>query len=411
MHKPRSARALALAALREWCTGAQFADGILHRLLHDCDLTPQDRAFVTELFYGVLRNLRLLDFWIAQLRAGKLDESTRDIVRIGLLQLLLLGVPAHAAIFETVALAPSRARPLVNGMLRSAQRRMSQLRSLAAEQLVAVRMSHPDFLVAHWQSRFGEPATVALCEWNNRPPPTFVRVNELKLSAQQFVNDHPDARATSHPLFFECERLPLAALERGECYAQDPSTVLACELLDPQPNDRVLDACAAPGGKTSYIAQLMRNNGDVVAGDREEQRLLLLRENLTRLGVTCAQCERIDWTLEQSRDERYDRILVDAPCSNTGVMRRRVDVRWRLTPTDFTKMQRQQLAIASRAVALLKPGGVLVYSTCSIEPEENEAVVEQLLVRFPQLKLERTATKLPMRDGVDGAFAARLVAT
>jgi len=206
---------------------------------------------------------------------------------------------------------------------------------------------------------------------------------------------------------------PADALAIGDCYVQDPSTAIACQLLDPKPNEKILDACAAPGGKTGYIAQLMENRGSIVASDREPQRLHLLEENLARLGGQVARIVRQDWTKqpiskEVSQTAPFDRILIDAPCSNTGVMRRRVDARWRLKPADFSRMQARQIQIARAVIPLLKPAGVLVYSTCSLEREENEDVVQALLREMSILRLEEERFSLPFRDNFDGAYAARL---
>jgi 16S rRNA (cytosine967-C5)-methyltransferase len=186
--------------------------------------------------------------------------------------------------------------------------------------------------------------------------------------------------------------------------------VLACTLLDPQPGERILDVCAAPGGKTGYVAELMKNEGLVLACDRDQSRVETLRGNLERLGVKIARAIRHDWAQQTLDGERpFDRILIDAPCSNTGVMRRRVDVRWRLTLDDFARMAAEQLRIVRATMPLLKPGGVLVYSTCSLEPEENTAVVEQTLKEFLFLKLAEEKSVLPFRDNFDGAYAAKLV--
>lgn len=206
--------------------------------------------------------------------------------------------------------------------------------------------------------------------------------------------------------------IPHEALQRGECYIQDPSTSLSCELLQPEPCDTVLDACAAPGGKTGYLAELMQNQGDLVACDRDPSRVQVLGGNLQRLGVSNGNVVQQDWTtgvLEAGlRGRAFDKILIDAPCTNTGVMRRRVDVRWRLRPDDFARMAAQQFAIVKAVIPLLKPGGALVYSTCSIEPEENEGVLTQILRAFPSLRIEAQQSLLPFRDGFDGAFAAKL---
>ena len=170
----------------------------------------------------------------------------------------------------------------------------------------------------------------------------------------------------------------------------------------------MLDACAAPGGKTGYLAELMKNQGTILACDRDEGRIRTLQDNLERLGVGIAQFAQHDWTSGEPLPDAaaispFDRILVDAPCSNTGVMRRRVDLRWRLTRNDFLRMREEQLRILRATIPLLKTGGVLVYSTCSIEPEENEEVVQAITQEFPFLKLVEQVSLLPFRDGFDGA--------
>jgi 16S rRNA (cytosine967-C5)-methyltransferase len=210
--------------------------------------------------------------------------------------------------------------------------------------------------------------------------------------------------------------LPSIALDQGHCYMQDPSTPIACDLLSAKPGEKILDACAAPGGKTSYVAELMQNEGAIVACDRDAQRLEILKANMTRLGMNIVQTVQHDWTRKHAPAEiaaaaPFDRILLDAPCSNTGVMRRRVDVKWRLQPADFDRMQQQQVEILRSLVPLLKPDGVLVYSTCSLEPEENERVVQWLVAEMPAFRLEAERCSLPFRDGFDGAFAAKLIRT
>jgi 16S rRNA (cytosine967-C5)-methyltransferase len=192
---------------------------------------------------------------------------------------------------------------------------------------------------------------------------------------------------------------------------QDPSTLISCDLLAPQPGETVLDACAAPGGKTTYLAELMRDQGRIVACDLYESRVARLSQNLQRLGVTIATAIQHDCMQAGAplAEGTFDRILVDAPCSNTGVIRRRVDVRWRLTDEDFIRMPAQQFALLRRTATLLKPGGVLVYSTCSLEPEENERVVERVCAEIPSLRFLESRRSLPFADAMDGAFAAKFV--
>jgi 16S rRNA (cytosine967-C5)-methyltransferase len=402
-----SARKLALAALIEWRQGRRFADAILQQLLARSALGASDRSFATELFYGVLRNLTLLDFWIGQLRSAPVDDASRDLLRLGLYQLFILRTPGHAAVFETVALASARRRSLVNGVLRSAQRRFTDLDAAASAAPLSIRTSHPDFLIERWTSLFGDEATTTLCAWDNEPAPIYARINELRPPPEQLGERVPAA-----PGFVQLARIPSGALARGECYIQDPSTRVACELLAPQPGETVLDACAAPGGKSALLAQLMRNHGTLVACDRDAERVRTLDENLQRLGVSIARIVQHDWRVGTLADaSSFDRILIDAPCTNTGVMRRRVDVRWRLQPADFQRMQAEQLTIVAAVLPLLKIGGTLVYSTCSIEPEENERVVERVLQEFPFVQLDEQRSVLPFRDGFDGAFAAKLSRT
>jgi 16S rRNA (cytosine967-C5)-methyltransferase len=396
----------------EWEKGTTFSDEILHGLVERHPLQPSDRGLLTELFYGVLRHLRQLDFLIAQLRESALDERTRNLLRAGLYQIFHLRVPAHAAVNETVSMA-GPTRGLVNAVLRRALREQEGLSQKLAAQPLAVRESHPDFLVDRWAAQFGADSAQALCRLNNTPSENFFRVNTLKTSLQQLLDLQPDAFVQDEARgVLKLRRIPVEWLESGWGYVQDPSTLLAPDLLDPQPGERVLDACAAPGGKSTYLAQKMGGRGRVVACDLYDSRIQRLKENVARLGTISVRVHLLDFLLVPEAgspllEAPFDRILLDVPCSNTGVIRRRVDVRWRLTEEDFLRMPVQQFALVRRAVPLLKAGGVLVYSTCSLEHEENAAVVEQIARELPELALEEVRTCLPFRDGVDGSFAAR----
>ncbi len=409
----RSARQTALAALRLWRKQKRFADSIISGLLANADLTPSDRAFALELFYGVLRNLTLLDFWIGCLRDSHIEANVRDILRLGLYQVFLLETPEHAAVHETVAIASQKQRPIINAVLRAAIRQRNELLAQADVQPLFVRTSHPQFLVERWQERFGVEYTEELCKWNNRPAPMYGRINRIKTDLETFLDLHAESRPLAgNSDFVEFNTLPTAALDSGHCYIQDPSTAIACQLLDPKPGERILDACAAPGGKTAYLAQLMQNRGVVIACDRDHERLPILKDNVGRLGATIVRALRHDWTRNHPPEEissiaPFDRVLLDAPCTNTGVMRRRIDVRWRLRPEDLSRMSNEQLVISRGVLRLLKPGGILVYSTCSLEREENEQVARRLVAELPALSLETEKNSLPFRDGFDGAFAAK----
>jgi 16S rRNA (cytosine967-C5)-methyltransferase len=408
----KGARALCQRALMEWTKGTVFSDEILHGLVERHPLQPSDRGLLTELFYGVLRHLRQLDFLITQLRQGPLDERTRNLLRAGLYQIFHMRVPAHAAVHETVSLAGAT-RGLVNAVLRRALREQEGLSRRLALEPSALRDSHPDFLVQRWTDRFGAEATGALCSLNNTPSENFFRVNTLKTSLARLVELQPEAHIHDTVRgVLRLRRIPPEWLESGWGYVQDPSTLLAPDLLDPQSGERVLDACAAPGGKTTYIAQKMGGRGRVIACDLYESRIRRLKENVARMGAISVRVHLLDFLLAPEAgspllEGPFDKILLDVPCSNTGVIRRRVDVRWRLTGEDFLRMPVQQFALVRRALPLLREGGALVYSTCSLEAEENEAVVERIVRELPELVLEEVRTSLPFRDGVDGAFAAR----
>jgi 16S rRNA (cytosine967-C5)-methyltransferase len=225
---------------------------------------------------------------------------------------------------------------------------------------------------------------------------------EYDFFRQDWVEENLVFELKAHP---PLTRLP--SFQQGLFYVQDPGTLLAVRELDPQPEERVLDFCAAPGGKLTYIAQLMGNTGRLVAHETTPERLRLVEQNCARLGVACVQTV-LPSALDPQPSTLFDRILIDAPCSNTGVMRRRVDLRWRLCPEEIRRLRTAQAELLRRAAPLLKPGGTLVYSTCSLEPEENGELVDEFLREHPGFKLERARELLPFVEGVDGGYVARL---
>lgn len=412
-------RQVALDALLTWEQGSRFADDILSSLSQRHRLQGSDHGLTQTLFFGVLRHLTRLDGIIDELRRGRVSHVNRCVLRLGLFQLLHTEIPPHAAVNETVSLARGM-RGVINGILRNAQRQQDRLEKLAGTWPLAVSQSHPEFLIERWEESFGAEATRALCEWNNQPPPVFLRVNRLApdgADAETLVSQAAEivSEVAGKPGFFRLREgaPPREWLDAGLVYVQDPSTSLACDLLEPHRQERLLDACAAPGGKAALLYDRMKGTGSILATDVSESRLESVRQNCNRLGLRGIKTSVVDWQRPIKGDPSdlgtFDGILVDVPCSNTGVIRRRVDARWRLRPEDFVKMPRIQVAIAESCLPFLKPGGRLVYSTCSIEPEENQGAVDLLLDRHgDKLELEATAESLPWRDGFDGAFAARL---
>jgi 16S rRNA (cytosine967-C5)-methyltransferase len=406
-------RRLSVEVLEAWQKTPRYAADLLDDKTRQTALSGPNAAFLHDIVLTTLRNLSLLDHWIGHLTSGRhLDHRTRWVLRVGLSQLLLLGVPSHAAVNETVA-AAGRASGLVNAVLRRAGREKDSLLASREALPLAVAFSHPEFLVRRWIKTMGKAKTEALCQWNQEPAQTFVRLNRLhedaaeKLPAIPGLAPHPGAED-----FFLTTSVPREALKAGLCYAQDPSTAVAPGMLAPRPGETVLDACAAPGGKTAILSQAMCGEGRLVACDSSPARLTRLRENLTRLRVHNAQVMQHDFLSQDPPpfgDLLFDRILLDVPCSNTGVMRRRIDVRWRLQEAEFAELARTQRGIFESALRYLKPGGSLVYSTCSIDPEENQQLVKAVLNDHPELEMIESRLVFPPKDQMDGAYAARLV--
>jgi 16S rRNA (cytosine967-C5)-methyltransferase len=406
-------RAIAWRILGNWSPDGVFAEDLIEKAAQRHGLSGPNRSLVFALVMAVLRHRSLLDAWTNALRGeGKIDPETRNWLRLGLAQLAIMGLPPHAAVHETVQLA-GRAKGLVNAILRRAAREPETLAAIRDGAPPWIRHSLPEFLVKSWLARWSPETVEALAAWCNLPAPVFVRVNGLVPNAAASIAHLQDAEALpDFPGWFRVPEPPLRELQTGLCYAQDPSTGMAPNLLRPHRDHTVLDACAAPGGKTAILAELMQNHGHLIATDNSASRLARLSDNLQRLHAH-AECLLHDWerrdapaSLTSRFPLGFDRILLDAPCSNTGVLRRRVDVRWRLTPEYFAIARRTQSAMLARLLRLLKPGGRLVYSTCSIEPEENTGLVREVLASSPGFRKLEEHSLLPHRDSTDGAYAA-----
>lgn len=454
--KPRE---IAGQVLLRRANGAEYVENLLDHALADARLSPPDRGLCLELVYGVARWQSTLDWLIERKTPGREQKAILQVLlRLGLYQIFWLDrIPNHAAVNETVEQAKRAGfgaqAGFINAILRGYLREFDETKALLNELKTTqphLGYSHPEWLVTRWQERWGTENTARLLEWNNTPAKTFARINSLMFgkdaltsgnapagrsltssSAQRpFLdrkfNDAGDVLAQwrdeeidydfvrrdwlEDNVVFEFKSHPpiakLASFQRGLFYVQDPSTLASVTELDPQPGETVLDLCAAPGGKTAYIAQLMENRGRVIAHDSSPDRLKLIRENCVRLGVTCVEVQSAQQLV--GLKSHFDRILVDAPCSNTGVMRRRIDLRWRIRPEEMDRLRATQLDLLRRAAEMLKPRGTLVYSTCSLEPEENNELVAQFLKEQPKWSLEYERQFLPFQDQVDGAYVASL---
>ena len=425
--KPRE---IALQVL-ERQAGGRFIEDLLDEALRHATISSVDRRLCQELVFGIVRWRATLDWLIAQKTAARTQKATlQNVLRLGLFQIFWLDrIPNHAAVNESVELARQRGcgpqAGFVNALLRGYLREFAATRQRLAELKQSqppLGYSHPEWLVQRWQQRWGPQRNAQLLDWNNTPPKTFARINTLKIDAAKLLPlwreenveyDFVSADWLEDNLVFELKAFPplsqLASFQKGYFYIQDPSTLLAVQRLAPQPGERILDYCAAPGGKLTYLAQRMGDQGRVVALDLTPERLKLVEENCVRLGITSVQMALTsDSGLKPPAAPSFDRVLIDAPCSNTGVMRRRVDLRWRIRPPEIERLQQTQMQLLTEATRLLRPGGTLVYSTCSLEPEENEQVVQAAIQDRTPLVLEQDRQLTPCEDGFDGAYVAVL---
>jgi len=416
----QNSRAVAAKILAQWLETDEFPDRLIARV-------DRDRAFIMELVFGVVRQKRLLEWVLRRYVLRTPRPGVWACLLIGVYQLLLLdNVIEYAAINETVGAARimtgQRQADFVNGVLRALQRERTRIEKEMENLPLGVRWSHPDILVDRWRRCFGEARTRELCQWNNTRPQVTIRANRARTDIEKLrarlaaagiqAEPHPFAPKEFLVLPHGVGVRELPGFNEGLFSVQDPSTAVAPALLDPQPGERVLDACAAPGGKTVILAEKMGGQGILWAVDVAEERLVRLRENLTRMKLAWVRVAAADATdvarLEQLAGGRFDRILLDVPCTNTGVLRRRPDARWTFSLTRLAAILKMQQALLDAAARLLKPGGVLVYSTCSLEPQENSLMVKDWLAAHREFRLSKTVELFPVETRTDGIFAAAL---
>ncbi|MGB9660629.1 MAG: 16S rRNA (cytosine(967)-C(5))-methyltransferase RsmB [Moorellaceae bacterium] len=427
-----------------------FANLAAKEVLGATGLARRERALATDIAYTAIKAWNLID-WALNLclHKRKLEELPpwiRCVLRVGAAQLLFLTrIPARAAIYEAVELAKKYGHrgtaSLVNAVLRRLETYKSQLPYPPLEEdpvnHIALRYYHPSWLVARWLEELGIEETVKLCRANNQPPPAVIRVNTLKISVSSLRERLSRQGIKVYPARYAPEALVVeegavgeesADFRQGLFYIQDEASILVGHAVAPEPGSTVIDACAAPGGKTTHLAQMMQDRGRIWAVDIHAHRLQLIQENCHRLGVTCVQTVQADAAeLGRRFAGTADYLLLDAPCTGLGVLRRRPDIRWRKDLQRLEELSRLQLSLLSGSVEALKPGGVLVYSTCSLAPEENQEVLQRFLQETPGMVYEDLSGYLPSlppdlkeqaaagqvqfwphRHGTDGFFVARL---
>jgi 16S rRNA (cytosine967-C5)-methyltransferase len=463
--QPTQARLLAVRVLDRVQRARAYADLSLHHYLARSELTGADRALATELVYGTLRWRGRIDYLLRhalEQPIEKLEPRVASALRIGTYQLVFSDrIPASAAVDESVrcvrALGVERATGLVNAVLRrlSAEHTEIELPSLDEDPVghLTHALSLPQWIAELWLESYGAVDAAALAKASNEPPPLTVRANTRKLTREQLLEKllprFPDAvvcRYARHGIQLGRRGDPARdpAFLEGLFSVQDEAAQLVVDLLDPQPGELVLDVCAAPGGKTAAISERLGERGGVLALDRHAGRLGLVARGVRRLGLDNVHSLQrdasqsltdlpVEWLdkLELANSETlgqqpllFDRVLVDAPCSGLGTLRRNPDARWRLSPGSPAELARIQRAILGQAAAVLRPGGCLVYSTCTLHPEENERVVKAFLdadSRFrmasasalpdglePLICADGTLQSFPHVHDADGFFAARM---
>lgn len=440
-------RQLAFLALRSVHSGA-YADIALDRVLQQAKVNPTDRRLITELVYGSVRRQRTLDALIDQFAKKSAQQQPPDlrlILHLGLYQLRYLDqIPAAAAVDTTVELAKLNGLKglagFVNGLLRQYLRHCAdqECLKLPSDRVgrIGVQHSFPDWIVQLWLEQFGSDAgeteVEQLCQWFNRAPSIDLRINPRQASLEQ-------VEAAMQAADISVRRLPvpqglrlpqgvgaiqnLPGFSEGWWTVQDSSAQLVSHLLDPQPGEIVIDVCAAPGGKTTHIAELMQDQGTIWACDRYASRLKKLKETMARLQLSSIQlCAQDSRQITQFTGQA-DRVLLDAPCSGLGTLHRHADARWRQTPDTVAELTQLQTELLNHAATWVKPKGVLVYATCTLHPSENEAIIEQFLQNHANWTLELPAADnpsapfaqpqgwvkvLPHHHDMDGFFMARL---
>ena len=433
-------RELAMQVLQKVHTESAYANVALAETLREMRLPERDRRFLTELVYGVTKAGETLDYMIGHYVADirKAQPAIRELLRLGFYQFFFMDrVPPSAACNTAVELAKKYGRrgadSFVNGVLRAALREpeRAELPNGRDARALALRTWHPKWMVERWMRAYGYERTEALCCCNNTSAPLSVRVNTLRTNRPALMEQFAAAGAEAHVSALAPEGIllrahgaldELAPLRMGLAQVQDESSMLVAHVLAPEPGMTVIDACAAPGGKTTHIAQRMENRGRILAFDIYEEKIRRIERNAQRLGISIIEGEVRDArTIGAAYAGQADRVLVDAPCSGLGVLRRKPDARWNKSAGDRKTLPPLQRAILASAAEAVKKGGILVYSTCTMEECENTDVVHTFLETHTDFALEETGSFLPEEkstehmvqimpetNGPDGFFIARM---
>jgi 16S rRNA (cytosine967-C5)-methyltransferase len=418
----KNSRLVAAEIITNWIESESFPD----RQLAD---VKEDRAFVTELVYGVVRRKLALEYIAQKFIPRRPEDFILAVLHVGIYQLCFMdNVEEFAAVHETVEAVKSRrhqdairAAGMINAVLRNVQEEKAAILQNLKKQPDDIRLSHPEPLIHRWVKQYGEGDTLKLCEWNNQPAETILRVETSRISPAEFkkalkeagidVMPHPFQSSETFLILSRGVAVPtVPGYNEGWFVIQDPATSVSVELLDPRPGESVLDACAAPGGKTAMIAGMMEGKGELIAMDVYDDRLDTLKDTVTRTGWDFIKILKGDAeTGFPTKGKLFDAILLDVPCLNTGVLRRRVDARWRINRDRIEMLKKTQWKILTAMSKHVKPGGRIVYSTCSLEVEENEELISRWAREHTEFRFVKAKRLFPPKSGTDGAYAALLV--
>ncbi|WP_236588239.1 16S rRNA (cytosine(967)-C(5))-methyltransferase RsmB [Tumebacillus amylolyticus] len=429
--KANTARDLALDVLLSVETRGAYSNLALTNALRHTRLDSRDVGLATELVYGTIGRLNTIDFYLTPLLKTplhQLEDWVRNLLRLTVYQLMYLDrVPPFAAINEAVEIAKRRgakASGFVNGVLRSFLRKKDDIKMPSRERnwvkRISLEHSHPEWMVKLWETTYGRETAEAICIANNVRPKVTLRVNSHRLTRDELLQQLLDAGVQAHAsevspygvlLDQGLDVAKLPAFQEGLCTVQDESSMLVAQALAPEKGMRVLDCCAAPGGKTTHLAELMGDEGEVFAVDIHEHKIELIFNVADRLGLQSITAQAGDIRDVVGEAGQFDSILLDAPCSGLGVIRRKPDLKWGKVPGDIAEIAGIQRDLLHTVAGALKPGGVLVYSTCTVAPEENEAMIAEFLALHPEFSGDPLQPHLPaeiMAGASPDAFSVQI---
>lgn len=412
-----SARQSCFMILKEICIQKRYSNLVLQKQLEH--VAPKDKGLITQIVYGTLQNYRYCHYqWTPYVEKMK-NEEVALLLDMSVYQLLFMDkVPAYAIINDAVEITKKRINAryanLVNAVLHKVDTNPRRKPKGSKEEILAIETSHPTWIVKMWAAQYGYETTEKICFSNLQIKPVCARVNTLKTTREALLKEEPlfsPGKVCEDALIYHGNNLAATSYyQEGLVSIQDEASQMVAGLVDPQPGERILDVCSAPGTKACHMAQRMQNEGLILCGDIHPHRVELIKEGAKRLGITCMEAKLMDATqLEGLQEESFDRVLCDVPCSGYGVLANKSDIKYHMNSNDMDTLIPLQKTILNKAATMVKPGGVLVYSTCTLNKKENEKQIETFLKTNEEFTLEHMETVFPYQYESDGFFMAKLI--